>query len=68
MRRNVYLVDTNLPEERVQVLVSQIELTVLLDNSPNNFEKSKVDCYMERPRATFYNGKYSVLNDFCYAE
>ena len=23
---------------------------------------------MERPSATFCNGKYSVLNDFCYAE
>ena len=26
------------------------------------------DCYMERPTATFCNRKYSVLNDFCFAE
>ena len=23
---------------------------------------------MERPNATFCNGKYNILDDFCYAE
>ena len=40
----------------------------LPDNSPNIFEKSNIDCYMERPSSTFCNGKYSVLKDLCYAE
>ena len=29
---------------------------------------SSTDRYMERPSATSWNGKYSVLNNFCYAE
>ena len=30
--------------------------------------KSNIDRYMERPNATSCNGKYSILDDFCYAE
>ena len=30
--------------------------------------KSNIDRYMERPNAAFCNGKYSTLDDFCYAE
>ena len=60
----VYFVSTNLPEERVQVLLPEKELSELPDNSPNIFKRSNIDHYMERPGATFCNGKYSVLNDF----
>ena len=28
------------------------------------FKKSNTDRYMERPSATFCNGKYNVLDDF----
>ena len=43
------------------------ELSELPDNSSNVFKKP-IDCYMGRLSATFCSGKYSVLNDFCYAE
>ena len=36
----VYFVNTNLPEERVQVLLSEKELIELPNNSPNIFKKS----------------------------
>ena len=39
--------------------ISQKELTELPDNNPNIFKKSS---------ATFCNGKYSILDDFCYAD
>ena len=55
----VYFVNTNLPEE---VLLPEKELSKLPDNSPNIFKRSNIDRYMERPSATFYNGKCSVLN------
>ena len=61
----VYFVNTNLPEQRVQVLLAESELP---DDSPNIFKKSNIDRYVERPSATYCNGKYSALNDFCYAE
>ena len=63
----VYFVNTNLPEENFQVLLSEKELSELPDDSPNIFNKPNID-YVERPSAAFCNGKYSALNDFCYAE
>ena len=59
----VYFVNTNPPEERVQVLLSGSKLP---DDSPNIFKKSSIDHYMERPSATFCNRKYSIIDDFCY--
>ena len=59
---------TNLPEERVKVLLSEKELSELPDDSSNIFKKSNIDRYIERPNATFCHGKYSALNDFCYAK
>ena len=32
------------------------------------FKKSIIKPYIERPSWTFCNGKYNVLNYFCYAE
>ena len=49
---------TNLPEERVRVLLSKKELSELPDDSSNIFKKSNIDRYMKRPNATFCNGKY----------
>ena len=37
----------------------------LPDDSRNIFKKSNIDGYVEIPRTTFCNGKYSALNDFC---
>ena len=54
---DVYFVNTNLPEERVQVLLSEKELSELPDDSSNIFRKSNKDRYVERPNATFCNGK-----------
>ena len=63
-----YFGNTNLPEERVRVLLSKKELTELPDDSSNIFKKSNIDHYVERPNATFCSRKYSVLYYFCFAE
>ena len=61
----VYSVNTNLLEERVQVLLSEKELT----DNPSIFKKSNIDDrYMERPNATCCNTTYNILDHFCYAE
>ena len=39
----VYFVNTNLPEERVQILLSEKKLSELPDDSPNIFKKSNID-------------------------
>ena len=54
--RAVCFVNTNPRDERVQV-----------SNIDQILKKSNIDCYMERPSATFCNGKYSILEDFCFA-
>ena len=64
----VYFVNTNLPEERFRVLLSKKELSKLPDDSSNIFKKSNFDRYVERPNATFCNGKCSVLDYFCFVE
>ena len=64
----VCFVNTNLPEERVRILLFEKELSKLPDNSSNIFKKSNIDRYTERPNATFCHGKYSALNDLYYAE
>ena len=64
----MHFVNTNLLEERVQVLLPEKELSELPDNSPNIFRRSKIDHFMTRSSATFYNEKCSVLNNFCCAE
>ena len=64
----MYYVNTNLPEERIQVLLSEKEFSELPDDSPNIFKKSNIYRYAERPSASFFNGKYSALNNFSYAE
>ena len=64
----VHFINTNSPEERIQVLLSEKELSELPGNNSTIFKKSSIDCYMEKPSATFYNGKYNKLDYFCYAE
>ena len=34
----------------------------------NIFKKSNIESSIEKPSATFWNGKYIVLNDICHAQ
>ena len=52
----LYFVNTSPPEKRVQVLPEK-EVSEFPENSPNIFKKSNIDRYMQRPNATFCNGK-----------
>ena len=61
---DVYFVNTNPLGEGVQVLLSEKELGELQDESPDIFKKPNIDRYMERPSATFCNGKCSILEEF----
>ena len=64
----VQFVNTNLPGERVKVLLSEKELNELPDDSPNIFKKSNIDRYIDRPNKLYLGGKYAALDDFCFAE
>ena len=58
----VYFVNTNPPEERVLVLLSEKELSELPNKSSNIFKKSNIDCYMERPNSTFHSAMKNTVS------
>ena len=57
----VHFVNTSLPEERVQVLLSEKELSELPDDNPNNFKKSNTDRCVERPSTTLHSAMESTV-------
>ena len=63
----VSFVNTNLLEERVQVLLPEKGLSRLPGDSPNIFKRSNIDRYMERPSATFCNSfkRFLLCRIFC---
>ena len=63
----VCFADTNLPEEGVQVSISQKGVAELPGDNLTIFEKLDINRYMERPSATFCSGKYNILENFCNA-
>ena len=66
---SVYFVNTNLPEERSKILRTEEELKNLTDNNSTNiFKKKTLDRYMDRPNHSFCQGRYSMLDSFCFAE
>ena len=57
---DAYFVNKNTAVERFEILLSEKEFSKLTDNSLNILKKSNIDHFMERPSATFCNGKYIV--------
>ena len=55
----VYFVNTNLLEKKVQVLLSEKELSMQPEDGINIFKifKSNIDCFKGIPSAIFCNGK-----------
>ena len=51
--RVTHFVDTNVLEERTQVLLSKKELIELPDDSQNIFKKLNIDRYIDRPNPLF---------------
>ena len=69
MSFNTISVNTNPPKEGIQVLFSEKERRERPYDSLNIFKKSNIERFLERPRSTFCNGKYSsILHDFLYAD
>ena len=61
---DAYFVNKNTAVERFEILLSEKEFSKLTDNSLNILKKSNIDHFMERPSATFCNGKYIVWDHF----
>ena len=64
----MYFVNTTFSKKEFAYYFLKIELIDQPDDSPNIFKNSNIECYTERASATFYYGKYSILNDFSNTE
>ena len=64
----VVFANSNLPENRTKVFLSEKDLQALPEDSTNVFKRSMIDRYIDRPNNTFKNGKYKVVDSFCFAE
>ena len=63
----VHFLNSNLPNERYRMCKTPEELAELPEDSTEVFKKNILDRYLDRPNATFINGKYRSVNNVCYA-
>ena len=63
----VIFANSNLPENRFRICRSKEEIDELPEDSVDIFKGNMIDRYIYRPNSTFSKGKYSVLDNFCYA-
>ena len=64
----VIFANTNLPENQFRMCSSKKEIDELPEDSIDVYKRNMIDRYISRPNATFKEGKYSVLDSFCYAK
>jgi len=64
----VSFANTNLPDKRYRMCKNEKELTELPEESTDVFKRNNLDRYLERPNKTFKGGRFSVLDNFCYAQ
>ena len=60
--------NTNLPEVRPQMLQTEETSSFLRDDSTDIFKRNNIDSYLARTSVSFCDGKYSILDSFCFAE
>ena len=53
---------------RIQLSLSEKEPNELPDDSTNIFKKLNIDRNTDRSNTLFSDGKYSALDNFCYAK
>ena len=64
----VIFANSNMPENRFRVCRSKEEIDELPEDSCDIFKQNMIDRYIDRPNKTFLGGKYSILDDFCFAQ
>ena len=60
--------NSNLPEHRYRIFRSEEELQEMPDDSTDVFKRNMFDRYLDRPNCTYLNGRYIILDKFCFAE
>ena len=57
-----------LPKKRCRICRSEAEILNMPSNSKDLFKRNMLDRYIDRPDKIFYQGKYQLLDEMCYAE
>ena len=63
----VQFANTNLPEERSNVLLTEEQISFLPEDSTDIFRRNSIDRYIARPSVSFCDGLFSILDSFCFA-
>ena len=62
----VTFANTNVPEKRFRMFLSEDEISQLPEDSTSKFKKNMLDRYCDRPKVT--SGMYKPVTEMCYAE
>ena len=63
----VMSLNSNLPECPYRIFRKKEELDEILNDSTDIFQSNMLDRYTDRPDSRFQNGKYAILEKFCFA-
>ncbi|XP_066910247.1 uncharacterized protein [Clytia hemisphaerica] len=64
----VTFANTNVPEKRFRMCLSENEISELPEDSTSIFKKNMLDRYCDRPTNNYANGIYVSVSNMCYAE
>ena len=64
----VLFANSNVPLKRFRICLSKTEIEKLPEESTVVFKRNMLDRYCDRPDSTFANGRYFVLDSFCFAQ
>ena len=64
----MYFVNTNMPEDRSRILLSEEEIEKLPGDSKDILKRNNIDRYINQPNIRFCGGKYKALDFFCFTE
>ena len=64
----VMFANSNLPEKRYRICRTEDEILSMPPDSNEIFKRNMLDRYIDRPNNEYKNGKFSIVNNLCYAE
>ena len=64
----VYFVNTNMPEDRSRILLSEEDIGKLPDDSKYISKRNNIYRYINRPNLSFCSRKHKVLDSICFAK
>ena len=64
----VIFANSNVPEKRYRICRDEKDISELPEDSTDIFKRNMIDRYIDRPNLSFGDGKYSIVDSFCFAE